>query len=55
MEWVKSSYSNYTNECVEVARGSRVRVRDSKDPGGLVLSFTPGQWTAFLADVSPDT
>lgn len=46
--WRKSSYSNYTNECVEVADG--VRVRDSKDPGGLVLAFTPAQWAAFLAE-----
>jgi hypothetical protein len=24
-----------------------VHVRDSKDPGGPTLSFSPTQWTAF--------
>jgi uncharacterized protein DUF397 len=28
--------------------GWRVAVRDSKDPEGLVLEFTPGEWCAFL-------
>jgi hypothetical protein len=26
-------------------------VRDSKDPGGPRLAFTPGQWTAFAIAV----
>jgi hypothetical protein len=37
-------------ECVEVATNlpGVVAVRDSKNPGGPVLTFTPGEWTAFL-------
>ncbi|MEU7000984.1 DUF397 domain-containing protein [Nonomuraea sp. NPDC046570] len=26
----------------------KVLVRDSKNPNGPVLTFTPGEWTAFL-------
>jgi hypothetical protein len=38
---------------VEVARNlpGIVAVRDSKDPGGPVLVFSPGQWRAFAARV----
>lgn len=35
--------------CVEVANlGNAVAVRDSKDPDGPALIFTPGEWAAFL-------
>jgi hypothetical protein len=48
--WVKSSYSYAMSNCVEVQRGdSSVSVRDSKDPSGPVLTFTVGQWEAFIA------
>ena len=49
--WFKSSYSsNEGPECVEVAAGPEaVHVRDSKDPEGPHLTFSPTQWTAFLA------
>jgi hypothetical protein len=46
----KSSYSNGSGECVEVAvktDGGR-KVRDSKDPEGVLLDFTPGEWVAFI-------
>jgi hypothetical protein len=47
--WRKSSRSIGGN-CVEVAAGDGVvHVRDSKDPQGPVLSFTNGEWHAFLA------
>ncbi len=37
-------------ECVEVENcGHGVRVRDSKDPEGPVLTFTNGEWAAFIA------
>jgi hypothetical protein len=26
-------------------------VRDSKDPGGPVLAFRPGEWRAFMAAI----
>jgi hypothetical protein len=44
----KSTFSE-TGNCVEVAELSdgTVYVRDSKDPGGPVLVFTPGEWDAF--------
>jgi hypothetical protein len=50
--WQRSSYSN-NGTCVEVAEladGGRL-VRDSKDPAGPVLAFTPQEWTAFVLGV----
>lgn len=50
--WRKSSYS-HDNGCVTVADlpdGGRL-VRDSKDPDGPVLAFTPAEWTAFVSGV----
>jgi len=52
--WRKSSRSsNNGGNCVEVARNlpDAVAVRDSKDPGGPVLIFTPAEWRAFAAGV----
>ncbi|GAA1799947.1 DUF397 domain-containing protein [Planosporangium flavigriseum] len=47
--WKKSSRSSGDGQCVEVADlGDAVAVRDSKDPNGPVLVFTPDEWTAFL-------
>ncbi|WP_280397247.1 DUF397 domain-containing protein [Nocardia carnea] len=50
-QWFKSSRSSSTKECVEAAHldGGRVGVRDSKNPEGPALVFTPGEWDAFLA------
>jgi hypothetical protein len=48
--WKKSTRSNGSGDCVEVAQlqdGSRL-VRDSKDPDGAILTFTPSEWRAFL-------
>ena len=28
-----------------------IRVRDSKNPRGAVLNFTPGEWDAFIGGV----
>lgn len=48
-EWHKSSYSSANGACVEIARvGGTVAVRDSKDPHGPALTFTPGEWDAFI-------
>ncbi|MER7452730.1 DUF397 domain-containing protein [Nocardia beijingensis] len=52
--WFKSSRSSGGKECVEVAflEGGRVGVRDSKNPTGPALVFTPGEWDAFTAGVN---
>lgn len=54
LTWFKSSYSgDEGGECVEVAAiPSTVHVRDSKDPHGPQLGFTPESWTAFVAYAS---
>jgi uncharacterized protein DUF397 len=51
--WRKSSYSNPSGECVEIAPLSArsVAVRDSKYREGAVLIFTYAEWETFLADV----
>ncbi|WP_327047781.1 DUF397 domain-containing protein [Microbispora sp. NBC_01189] len=52
-EFHKSSFSGSGNDCVEVATNLRglVAVRDSKDRSGPVLTFTPQEWSAFIAGV----
>lgn len=52
-EWFKSTKSDATRECVEVAflDGGMVGVRDSKNPTGPALVFTPGEWDAFAGGV----
>jgi hypothetical protein len=52
--WRKSSYSSANGgQCVEVAANlpSTVAVRDSQDPAGPALAFTPRQWAAFTAQI----
>lgn len=52
--WVKSTYSGTNNDnCVEVAQNVKgvVAVRDSKNPAGAALVFTPTQWRTFTATV----
>jgi Domain of unknown function (DUF397) len=58
--WRKSSYSGGNGgQCVEVAaipshhiQPDRICVvRDSKNPGGPVLAFGPGQWQRFTTRV----
>jgi Domain of unknown function (DUF397) len=53
-EWRKSSWSGGNGgDCVEVARNlpGAVAVRDSKDPDGPMLTFTPDEWVAFTAGI----
>lgn len=71
MEYVKSSHSGPSGcvemafvtsshctqgDCVEVGRdGGEYRLRDSKNPDGPHLTFTPAAMTAFLAGVKAGT
>jgi Domain of unknown function (DUF397) len=50
-DWRKSTHSENANTCVEVARNlpGIVAVRDSVDPAGPALVFTPGEWRQFIA------
>lgn len=49
--WRKASRSNGSGACVEVAvfTDGTIGVRDSKNPDGPRLTFTPAEWEAFLA------
>ncbi|MFI7453955.1 DUF397 domain-containing protein [Nonomuraea sp. NPDC049714] len=49
-EWRKATASADVGQCVEVATNMPgiVAVRDSKDPNGPALVFTPQEWKAFL-------
>ncbi|WP_084521149.1 DUF397 domain-containing protein [Nocardia uniformis] len=51
--WFKSSYSQGGSDCVDVAflENSKVGVRDSKNPAGPALTFTPTMWDSFTAGV----
>jgi hypothetical protein len=50
VRFVRSSLSMTGATCVEVAvDGDRVMVRDSKDPAGAPLLFTPEEWRMSLA------
>ncbi|MGW0864657.1 DUF397 domain-containing protein [Streptomyces sp. NPDC002611] len=50
--WFTSSYSDATQNCVEVAHLSpSIAIRDSKSPTGPALLLPPAAWTAFLTHV----
>ncbi|HEY2576854.1 MAG TPA: DUF397 domain-containing protein [Streptosporangiaceae bacterium] len=52
--WRKSSHSNTQGaECVEVGStlAAAIAVRDSKDPSGPALAFTPAEWQAFTRHI----
>lgn len=55
-KWIKSSYSMTNGNCIEVSGLSRDRigVRDSKNPRGPILDFTPTEWCAFVRGVRSD-
>ncbi|GAB2841542.1 DUF397 domain-containing protein [Lentzea nigeriaca] len=51
--WRKSTYSGGSgdSECVEVSLAQDVCVRDSKNAGGAVLTFSAGAWQALVGQV----
>ncbi|WP_040703204.1 DUF397 domain-containing protein [Nocardiopsis salina] len=48
--WTKSSWSNPDGNCVEVATlpGGDIAVRNSRDPRGPALVYTPDEIKAFV-------
>ncbi|MEU1402954.1 DUF397 domain-containing protein [Streptomyces sp. NPDC005728] len=52
--WLRSSYSTGANNCVETARpysgpgAGLLAVRDSKQPAGPALLFSPESWAGFM-------
>ncbi|MEV7022433.1 DUF397 domain-containing protein [Kitasatospora sp. NPDC093558] len=54
MKWRKSSYSNEAGgDCVEIRENATkaIAVRDSKDPHGPALGFSPEAWRAFITGI----
>jgi Domain of unknown function (DUF397) len=49
--WRTSTYSTGNGECVEVASGSGVAVRDTTDRSGVTLGVSAAAWRAFLATI----
>ena len=49
--WRKATASNPRGDCVELARlaGGAVAVRNSRDPHGPALLYTPAEIAAFLS------
>ena len=51
--WRKSSYSADEGQCVEIATlHGTVAVRDSKEPDGPALTFTPAAFAGLLVMAS---
>lgn len=52
LRWFKSSYSDGGGgQCVEVApcpHATAIHIRDSKNPGGPVLTVTAAAWSSFV-------
>jgi hypothetical protein len=52
VEWRTSSYSTGDGgQCVEVASGDRVAVRDTKERDSATLAFTAQAWRTFTTSL----
>ncbi|WP_348534051.1 DUF397 domain-containing protein [Kitasatospora sp. MAA19] len=52
MNWSKATASNPNENCVECGQlENRMAVRDSKDPHGPALGFSPEAWQSFVVGV----
>jgi len=53
VKWQRARACGTQGNCVEVADlGDRIIMRDSKDPDGPTLTFTPFEWECFLDGVA---
>jgi hypothetical protein len=49
LTWHKSQSSTINGQCVEIASAAgKIAIRDSKDPDGPILVYTPTEFSAFL-------
>jgi Domain of unknown function (DUF397) len=49
LSWIKAQSSTHNGACVEIASAAgRIAIRDSKDPDGPILVYTPTEFSAFL-------
>jgi hypothetical protein len=49
LAWLKSEASTASGQCVEIASAvGKIAIRDSKDPDGPILVYTPTEFSAFL-------
>ena len=56
LAWRKATASIGNGECVEVAPGTQaVMVRDSVDPAGPMLRYSPRTWRAFITSTKTST
>jgi hypothetical protein len=47
--WLKAQASGGNSQCVEIAStADKIAMRDSKDPDGPILVYTPTEFSAFL-------
>ncbi len=54
--WRKSRHSSGEANCVEVGgEPGMIAVRDSKEPDGAALAFSPADWRAFTRRVRTGT
>ena len=49
LSWLKARSSTANGHCIEIASATgNIAIRDSKDPNGPILVYTPAEFRAFL-------